>query len=631
MKYRIFINDRKYLSWKLFNNETNQDIPSTEYPDLFNPFENKLFSTDVFTYLTEPDNSNKKIQLNKSPVRESALLSGILILSQNKTFGRTKNSKRLLYKCIPDDIHLPIFLIPYDIKSGFSKNITNKYITFKFANWNDLHPHGILFDNLGDTDNIEAFYEYQLYCKSLHESITNFSNKTRAVFYPKIGNADQSNQSNPSNTSNPSNPSNQSEQSFISKIINNPKFVIENREHEYVFAIDPLNSLDFDDALGISPIIINGKSLWKVSVYIANVYFWLETFGLWDAFSKRVSTIYLPDKRRPMLPTILSDNLCSLMENQSRFAFVMDIIIDEDGTVYKNDDNNVVETSIKFSNCLIKVSKNYEYENPELIYNNSHYTNLFNISKKMDKTINNSHDLVAHWMIQMNVHCSRYMSTNKMGIFRSTINNIDTNISKDIVLENPNPNDILIGNDTINGINPETERIIKNYNTVSGRYVLFSENANLEHSIMKLGSYIHITSPIRRLVDLLNQMIMINHLSHSSKNDYNKSTVFLNNWLNQIDYINITMRSIRRVQTDCELLHAFHINPEILNEKHTGVLFNKISTGTQYTYMVYLEKLKITSKIYITENLDNYTQHLFTIYLFENEDKLKRKIRIMIV
>ena len=624
MKYRIFINDRKYLSWKLFNNETNQDIPTTEYPDLFNPFENKLFSTDVFTYLTEPDNSDKKIQLNKSPIRETALLSGILILSQNKTFGRTKNSKRLLYKCIPDDIHLPVFLIPYDIKSGFSKNITNRYITFKFANWDELHPQGILFDNIGDTNNIEAFYEYQLYCKSLHVSITNFSNITKAVFNPTVIPTNQNEQSYKTTP----------EQSFISKIINNPNFLIENREHEYVFAIDPLNSLDFDDALGISPIIINGQSLWKVSVYIANVYFWLETFGLWDAFSKRVATIYLPDKRRPMLPTILSDNLCSLMENQSRFAFVMDIIIDDDGSVYKNDGNTVDETSIKFSNCLIKVSKNYEYENPELIYNNSHYTDLFNISKKMDKSINNSHDLVAHWMIQMNVHCSQYMKNNKMGIFRSTINNIETNILIDPVLENPD--DKLIGNNTFIcnntpiGINPETERIIKNYNTVSGRYVLFSENANLEHSIMKLGSYIHITSPIRRLVDLLNQMIMINHLSHSSGNIYNKSTIFLNNWLNQIDYINITMRSIRRVQSDCELLHAFHTKPEILNEKHTGVLFNKISAGTQYTYMVYLEKLKITSKIYITENLENYTQHEFTIYLFENENKLKRKIRIMI-
>jgi exoribonuclease R len=179
---------------------------------------------------------------------------------------------------------------------------------------------------------------------------------------------------------------------------------------------------------------------------------------------------------------------------------------------------------------------------------------------------------------------------------------------------------------------PETERVIKNYNTVSGRYVLFSEFAVLEHSIMKLDSYIHITSPIRRLVDLLNQIIMVNHLSKLIKPN-NNSIRFLNNWQNQIDYINITMRSIRRVQTDCELLHAFHKNPEIIDEKHTGVLFNKIyiESSDSFTYMVYLEKLKIVSKIYITENLSNYKQYLFNIYLFKNEDKLKQKIRIMYV
>ena len=30
-----------------------------------------------------------------------------------------ENKKRLLYKCVPDDIHLPAFLVPYDVKIGF--------------------------------------------------------------------------------------------------------------------------------------------------------------------------------------------------------------------------------------------------------------------------------------------------------------------------------------------------------------------------------------------------------------------------------------------------------------------------------------------------------------------------------
>jgi exoribonuclease R len=55
----------------------------------------------------------------------------------------------------------------------------------------------------------------------------------------------------------------------------------------------------------------------------------MDVLNLWDSFSRRISTIYLPDKKRPMLPTILSDCLCSLQENVRRVAFVMDVFIKE--------------------------------------------------------------------------------------------------------------------------------------------------------------------------------------------------------------------------------------------------------------------------------------------------------------
>ena len=76
------------------------------------------------------------------------------------------------------------------------------------------------------------------------------------------------------------------------------------------------------------------ENYWCVSIYIANVFLWLETLGLWKSLSSRVSTIYLPDRKRPMLPTILSDNLCSLQENQTRFAFALDVVLDDIG--FKN-------------------------------------------------------------------------------------------------------------------------------------------------------------------------------------------------------------------------------------------------------------------------------------------------------
>ena len=90
---------------------------------------------------------------------------------------------------------------------------------------------------------------------------------------------------------------------------------IEDRLDYNVISIDPVNSKDFDDAMSIQ--IINDNK-YIISIYISNVSIWLDALGLWESFSERISTIYLPDRKRPMLPTCLADCLCSLIENLRR-------------------------------------------------------------------------------------------------------------------------------------------------------------------------------------------------------------------------------------------------------------------------------------------------------------------------
>jgi exoribonuclease R len=101
----------------------------------------------------------------------------------------------------------------------------------------------------------------------------------------------------------------------------------------------------------------------------------MDVLNLWDSFSRRISTIYLPDKKRPMLPTILSDCLCSLQEKVTRIAFVMDVFIK---------DNDIID--VKFSNCFIKVIKNYCYEE-EALLNNDKYKHLFDTTKKISRKL----------------------------------------------------------------------------------------------------------------------------------------------------------------------------------------------------------------------------------------------------
>ena len=98
------------------------------------------------------------------------------------------------------------------------------------------------------------------------------------------------------------------------------------RESRNIFSIDPEKSRDFDDAFDIEE-LDGGKK--RISVYISNVSFWMDAMDLWDSFSKRISTIYLPDRKRPMLPTVLSDALCSLTEGDTRFALELELIVED--------------------------------------------------------------------------------------------------------------------------------------------------------------------------------------------------------------------------------------------------------------------------------------------------------------
>ena len=125
MTYQIFIKNRNYTDWdfKDVNNENLLDTNSIESLKTLDPLKEKLFSRDILTF----DSSNN-LSIRKSIVRGYQTIAGVLILEGNRTYGRTSNKKKLLYKCVPDDRYLPAFLVPYEIKIGFSKNIKNKYV-----------------------------------------------------------------------------------------------------------------------------------------------------------------------------------------------------------------------------------------------------------------------------------------------------------------------------------------------------------------------------------------------------------------------------------------------------------------------------------------------------------------------
>jgi len=590
------VNNREYTEWEFKNVQTGNVIQLHDNPFLksIQPLSRKLFSRDILSI-----DDTGEMTVVKSILKNTETIAGVLILDGNKTYGRV-NGKKLLYKCIPDDKYLPTFLVPYELKIGFSKKILNKYVIFQFQQWDDKHPRGLLMNTLGDVNNLDVFYEYQLYCKSLCISLTEFTKNTKKA----IGKS--------------------SHDIFIENILQNPNYNIEDRRGRRIITIDPPNSVDFDDGFGIEPIIDNEniQSGWTITIYIANVFVWLETLDLWDTFSHRVSTIYLPDRKRPMLPTILSDTLCSLQEKKNRFALAMDIIVDIHG--------KIIPQPTQYKNVLINVHKNYTYEEKKLVFSEPVYQKIYDIAYLMDKEVRNSHDMVAFWMMYMNAITGINMINQKMGIFRSVI--IQNNHTRDEV------NNI--------DLSVDSKRAIINWNNASGQYIHYNDDIDLSHELINMTAmtipllptdtknvqpYTHITSPIRRLVDLLNQIMLFDNyklVQNISPSAYQ----FLNEWISKLDYLNTSMRSIKKIQSDCSLLYNCTTKPSYLDTYHKGIVFDKmIRNNGSFHYTVYLEGLRIMSRITTHFELQEYSVNNFKLFVFENEEKMTKKIKLQLI
>lgn len=98
-----------------------------------------------------------------------------------------------------------------------------------------------------------------------------------------------------------------------------------------VFTIDPADAKDFDDAIDIQ-FLDNGN--YKVGVHIADPTFFIKPNSVLDKEAKeRATSIYLVDRTIPMLPEVLSNDLCSLNPQEDKMAFSVVFEIDKDANV----------------------------------------------------------------------------------------------------------------------------------------------------------------------------------------------------------------------------------------------------------------------------------------------------------
>lgn len=497
-----------------------------------------------------------------------------VILTSEKTYGRAACGSKMLYKCVPDDASIPSLLIPYQEKDiGFHKVKYDHYITFQIKHDTGTGKHGIMTNNFGDTNDTEAYIAYRMACADLNPTMKTLIAATLRTL----------------------------RETTLSPL---PLYcngvAIEDRRSWPIISIDPAGCNDIDDALGLKFLSPEESIL---SIYISNVPMMLEYLNLWPFLTDRITTVYLPDKKIPMLPFALSENVCSLYQKEDRIAFVLDITLHQ--TCIKK---------ISFTSALVRVEKNYVYDAAELLGRDD-YKGLLAIVRKLNNesavrylpTIQNSHDLVEYCMLFMNRECAKILQAKKTGIFRSATRKTATQFE------------------------PELQELLQN---VAGEYCSYD---NLKpHALIGCESYLHITSPIRRLVDIVNMLEIQAALIPWSP----AAQTFISKWktADNLAQINKKTKAARKLQNEIEVLQAYQKNPERI---YVGIVFNKRAcvsstacASNMYQYSVYIPETKVLTTVkgpnIVGPNIvDTGTSTVYlSAHLFLDEAKMTKKIRL---
>ncbi|HTM96855.1 MAG TPA: RNB domain-containing ribonuclease, partial [Croceibacterium sp.] len=127
----------------------------------------------------------------------------------------------------------------------------------------------------------------------------------------------------------------------------------EDLRHLPIVAIDPADARDHDDAIWAQP---NDQGGFDAVVAIADVSFYVRPGGPLDREArKRGNSVYFPDRVVPMLPEVLSADVCSLKQGEDRAAMACHLKISAQGKV----------TSWRFTRALVRIAANIAYEDAQ--------------------------------------------------------------------------------------------------------------------------------------------------------------------------------------------------------------------------------------------------------------------------
>lgn len=322
------------------------------------------------------------------------------------------------------------------------------------------------------------------------------------------------------------------------------------------FTIDPFNAKDFDDAISFKDI---GDGKYEIGVHIADVsHYVIEGTALDVEALKRGCSIYLVDRTIPMLPEVLSNDVCSLNPHEDKLTFSAWFVMDSSGKVLER----------HFGKTIINSDHRFTYEDAQDVLNKkagqyfSELNKLNEIAKilqkekfskgaiefeqeeikfKLDengkpvgvykKARLDTHKLVEEYMLLANREVAKHIfdEIKKKGkkdtgsIYR--IHDMpDQDRMKDLsVFVKALGYNLELKDDKVSAyaiksllrqiIGTTHEALISTAVIRSMQKAIYSTK-NIGHFGLAFEYYTHFTSPIRRYPDLLIQRILQRHLKH---------------------------------------------------------------------------------------------------------------------
>jgi len=135
--------------------------------------------------------------------------------------------------------------------------------------------------------------------------------------------------------------------------------------------IDPADAKDFDDAISLDT-LPNGNV--EIGIHIADVsHYVTEGDAIDKEAAERGTSIYLVDRVIPMLPEVLSNDLCSLRPNEDRLAFSAVFEMDMNGNIHNE----------WFGQTIIHSDRRFSYEDAQKVLDENAGDHISELSSLM--------------------------------------------------------------------------------------------------------------------------------------------------------------------------------------------------------------------------------------------------------